>query len=120
MFSVCKDAASSVAVTVQHDVWDGEGAWLRCTWQPSNADTTLLYWFKNSVTAANGVYIYDSGVPAGTKAYTVLENRAVGRRMGNVHELYINRTRLTDEDVYICILGTITARGTLTVGGEYS
>ena len=93
---------------------------MRCTWQPSNADIPDLYWFKNSVNDANVVYAYFKASPSETKAYTVLANRAVGWRSGNIHELYINKTRLTDEDVYLCQRGIPIASKTLTVGGEYS
>ena len=43
----------------------------------------------------------------------------VGRLVGNVHELYINKTVLTDEDTYACEITGVFGSDLLTVNGEY-
>ncbi|KAI0214675.1 hypothetical protein LSAT2_000205, partial [Lamellibrachia satsuma] len=114
--SVCAAGPTKVTVTVPADVWEGDGAGLNCTTDVNKVDVSLLYWYKNiPYVFANAVYVYVDGYPTQTKAYNALENRAVGQWFGNVHQLYINKTNLTDQGTYFCKSGTKEDSETLTI-----
>ena len=102
---MCVGQDDEVTVTVPADVWEGEGAVLTCTPSVGKANTPLLVWYKNTKSNSNGVYVYTRGDPTAATALHALRNRAVGQWVGDVHQLHISRTILTDEDTYICIVG---------------
>ena len=111
-------AASRVTVKVPPDVWEGDEAVLNCTVNVNKVDVVLLYWYKNTEISGDIVYAYVRGSNSDTKAYQYLQDRAVGQWAGNVHQLKITKTTLTDEDTYICTSGTGTDSSTLRVNGK--
>ena len=108
-----------VTLTLPADVWEGEGATLTCTPSVGKANTPVLFWNKNTKAEADAVYLYARGDPTATKASHDLENRAVGQWVGDVHQLHISRTILTDEGTYICIVGVAEDSKKMTVNCKY-
>ena len=117
---MCAAGPTTVTVTAPADVWEGDGAGLNCTTDVNKVDVSLLYWYKNIPNMfANAVYVYFDGRPTDTKAYNALENRAVGQWFGKVHQLYINKTKLTDQGTYFCTSGTGEDSNTLKINRKY-
>ncbi|KAI0220012.1 hypothetical protein LSAT2_028453 [Lamellibrachia satsuma] len=100
-----------IGVDVPSETWEGEGALMRCT---TTATTfTRVYWYKGS--ESNIVYVHATGRKDGTKLHDFSNRIVVGRLVGNGHELYINKTFLTDEDTYICKIGSAVNSAKLAV-----
>ena len=114
---MCVGQVDEVTVMVPANVWEGEGAVLTCTPSVGKANTQLLVWYKNAKSNSDTVYVY--GDHTDTKAYHALQNRAVGQWVGDVHQLHISRTILTDEDIYICIVGAARDSKKMTVNCKY-
>ena len=96
-------------------VWEGEGALLNCT---VNDDASYVYWFKDIRRRGHLVYTFNRNGENKPPFYS-LSGRAVAQWVGNVHQIYINKTNLTDEGTYICESGGLVDRKNLTVNGKY-
>ena len=114
LFSVCT-SDNVVVVDVPPETWEGEGALMRCT---TTATTFIrVYWYKGS--ESNIVYVHTTGRKDGTKLHDFSNRIVVGRLVGNGHELYINKTVLTDEDTYISKIRASVNSTKLAVNGEH-
>ena len=128
LLSVCINAitgVSDVRVDIPAEPWEGERALMTCTFRllDNNDHTFRVYWYKGN--DINFVYLYKRTSRKG-KAVRGLIGRADGTldedtdKPNITHKLYINPTKVTDEDTYKCNIYGITNQKTLTVNGEYS
>ena len=117
LFSVCT-SDNLVAVNVPSETWEGEGALMRCT---TTATTfARVYWYKGN--ESNVVYVHTTGCKDGTKLHDFSNRIVVGQLVDNGHELYVIKSvlsLLTDEDTYICKIGSAVNSAKLAANGEY-
>ena len=108
-----------VDVTLEDPPWEGEGTLMRCTVNAC-VDSCVINWYKDVSNIKERVYLFvrSKGVTVIARAENDLVNRAVGRLVGDVHQLYINETALTDEATYTCEVGYVNGSKHLTVNGE--
>ena len=109
-----------MSVDVPSETWEGEGALMRCTYRDRTETTdNRLFWYKGSQSSSARVYVYTFLNKRGRTIGNFSNRIVVGRLVGNVHELYINKTVLTDEDTYACEITGVFGSDLLTVNGEY-
>ena len=105
-------------VDVPSETWEGEGALMRCTFTGMTvSDFGYLLWFKGSLSGP--VYGYTTSNKKGEASNSWKHKNVVGQLVDNVHQLYINKTVLTDEDTYKCTIRPDEDSKKLTVNGEY-
>ena len=109
----------AVVLTLEDPPWEGEGTLMRCTVNAC-VDSCVIHWKKDVSNIKERVYLFvrSKGVTVIARAENDLVNRTVGRLVGDVHQLYINKTALTDEATYTCEAGYANSSKHLTVYGE--
>ena len=108
-----------MSVDVPSETWEGEGALMRCTYTDIEDTGSRLFWYKGSQSPSHRVYVYTFASKRGRTIGNFSNRIVVGRLVGNIHELYINKTFLTDEDTYACDIFSVFGSDLLTVNGEY-
>ena len=125
LFSVYTVNAQDAKLDVPPETLEGEGALMRCT-IISGWSNDRLEWYKGGDPNTRKrvfLYVRAAGLHRASNdlVNTTVEpnkDRAVGRMVGNVYELYINKTVLSDEAIYSCRVDLVYISQRLTVNGE--
>ena len=125
-FSVCMAVTSgvSVKISVPSETWAGDGALMTCTVGGNiSKEDIRIDWYKwTSGTDKHRVFLFvnSENLHRAEKDLVDTSNkpRAVGQLVGYVYHLYINKTVLSDDAVYSCVLDPNGDFSKLTVNGE--
>ena len=126
-FLVCVAYRSRVKVTigVPSETWEGDGALMTCTVTGDiTSENIRIDWYKwNSNKELQRVFLFDNARNIHRAENDLLDAsnkpRAVGQLVGFVYHLYINKTVLSDDYKYYCVIGLTRNSTRLIINGEY-
>ena len=114
----------NVTIGVPSETWEGDGTLMTCTVGGNiSKEYIRIDWYKwKSSEHALRVFLFVNSPPFHRAENDLLdasnESRAVGQLVGFVYHLYINKTVLSDDAVYSCVLDAKEKFSKLTVNGE--
>ena len=115
----------TVSIAVPSETLEGDGALMTCT---VGGDITKedisIYWYKwTSGSEGPRVFLFSASKNIDRAENDLVDAsnkpRAVGQLVGFVYHLYINKTVLSDDAVYSCVVDAEEDFTRLKVNGEY-
>ena len=118
------DSLVNVTIGVPSETWEGDGTLMTCTVGGNiTKETIRIDWYKwKSSNGTQRVFLFVNARnihrAENDLSDTSTKPRAVGQLVGVVYHLYINKTVLSDDAVYSCVIGITEDSTRLIVNGE--